>query len=69
MFMGSEETPDFLAGKGKRPIDPYQRIIWAAKRGTGCTLSAEECHDMRFDAMIENRAIAVHNKETNENDF
>lgn len=43
-------------GKGPRPADPYQRIIWAAKRGVGCNLSAEECRDMFFDNMISTRA-------------
>lgn len=42
-----------LEGKGPRPADPYVRIIWAMKRGTGCTLSAKECHDMSFDDAIE----------------
>jgi hypothetical protein len=39
-------------GKGRRPADPYLRIVWASKRGQGCTLSPEECHMMALDDAI-----------------
>lgn len=51
-------TAKSLEGKGPRPSDPYVRIVWAMMRGTGCTLSAKECHDMRFDDAIE--TVATH---------
>jgi hypothetical protein len=28
----------------KKKRTPYQRIVRAAKRGTGCRLSADDCH-------------------------
>lgn len=45
-----------LEGKGPRPLDPYIRILWAAKRGQGITLSADEVWHMSLDDAIATAA-------------
>lgn len=32
--------------KPTRKLTPYQRIVRAANRGTGCRLSYDDCHDL-----------------------
>lgn len=41
----------------KKRLTPYQRIVRAANRGTGCRLSAEDCHELgNMDDAIFTRA-------------
>jgi hypothetical protein len=40
----------------KRKPTPYQRILRAEARGTGCRLSYEDCFKLRMDDAIETRA-------------
>lgn len=51
-----------LRGKGKRPEDPYVRIIWASMRGHGITLSAKEVFALSFDDAIATVACGMLNK-------
>lgn len=53
----SAPKPSSLEGKGRRPETPYTRIIWAAQRGHGCTLSFEECREMQFDDALVQVAL------------
>jgi hypothetical protein len=48
-----------LEGKGRRPTNPYVRIMWAAHRGQGITLSADEVYLMSFDDAISTVASNV----------
>lgn len=56
---GEDKALRHEAGAGPRPDCPYQRIVWAAKRGQGCTIAAEEAWLMSFDDAISARATAV----------
>ena len=43
-------------GGGKRPINPYLRIMWAAARGVGASFTASEIEMMSLNVDVANRA-------------
>lgn len=42
----------------RRTFTPHQRIMWAARRGTGLKLNAQEVFMLSRDNAIETRATA-----------
>lgn len=42
----------------RRTFTPHQRIMWAARRGTGLKLNAQEVFMLSRDHSIETRATA-----------
>lgn len=42
----------------RRALTPHQKIMRAAKRGTGLRLTADEIYRLSLDSAIENRAVS-----------
>ncbi|HEX2652983.1 MAG TPA: hypothetical protein VHN11_04960 [Xanthobacteraceae bacterium] len=43
----------------KKKLTPHQKIVWAARRGTGCRLTAEDCWVLGvMDDAIVTRAVS-----------
>lgn len=51
--------PDPMRGQGPRPKNPHVAIVWAAKRGSGLTLTFDEVWGLFQDAAIVDRACFV----------